>query len=99
MNDIFIPFSDFIIVYIDDILVFSKDIETHFKHLDLFKKIIIKNGLVISSPKMMFFQTKVRFLGHIIEKGKIIPISRSIDFASRFPDKITEKITKVFRKP
>ena len=42
MNDIFYPYSDFIIVYIDDILVFSKDIETHFKHLDMFKNVIIK---------------------------------------------------------
>lgn len=48
MNDIFNPFSNFIIVYIDDILAFSKTRKMHFKHLDLFKKIIIQNGLVIS---------------------------------------------------
>jgi len=36
MNDIFNNYSDFIIVYIDDILVFSKTIEMHFKHLDIF---------------------------------------------------------------
>ncbi|MFS7982223.1 putative nucleotidyltransferase, Ribonuclease H [Helianthus anomalus] len=39
----------------------------------------------------MLFQTNVRFLGHIIEKGKIIPINRSIEFANRFPDKIIDK--------
>ena len=91
MNDIFIPYSEFIIVYIDDILVFSKDIETHFKHLEIFKSIIIKNGLVISRPKMMLFQTKIRFLGHNIDQGNIIPINRSIEFASKFPDEITDK--------
>ena len=91
MNDIFIPYSDFIIVYIDDILVFSKNIEIHFKHLEIFKSVIIKNGLVISRPKMMLFQTNVRFLGHNIEKGNIVPINRSIEFASKFPDEITEK--------
>ena len=62
-----------------------------FKHLDLFKKIIIQNGLVISRPKMHIFQTTVRFFGHNIEKGKIIPIQRSIEFASKFPDIITDK--------
>ena len=91
MNEIFTPYSDFIIVYIDDILVFSKTIEMHFKHLQMFKTLIIQNGLVISKPKMELFQTKIRFLGHIIEKGKIIPINRSIDFADKFPDEITDK--------
>lgn len=91
MNDIFTPYSDFILVYIDDILVFSKDIESHFKHLDILKRIVIQSGLVISKPKMSLFQTKIRFLGHYIEKSNIIPINRSIDFADKFPDEITNK--------
>nr|XP_016504724.1 PREDICTED: uncharacterized protein LOC107822681 [Nicotiana tabacum] len=40
---------------------------------------------------MRIFQTYVRFLGHNIEKGRIIPINRSIEFASKFPDIITDK--------
>uniref|UniRef100_A0A1U7WXF7 Uncharacterized protein LOC104231921 n=1 Tax=Nicotiana sylvestris TaxID=4096 RepID=A0A1U7WXF7_NICSY len=39
----------------------------------------------------MIFQTFIRCLGHIIEKGRIIPINRSIEFASKFPDIITDK--------
>jgi hypothetical protein len=91
MNDIFNPYSDFIIVYIDDVLVFSKTIEQHIKHLKIFKNIIRHNGLVLSAPKMKIFQTKVRFLGHEIDQGTIVPISRSIEFASKFPDVITDK--------
>jgi len=41
MNDIFNPYLDFIIIYIDDILVFSKIFEMHIKNLDIFKKIVI----------------------------------------------------------
>ncbi|MBK5591092.1 hypothetical protein JJ728_23385, partial [Salmonella enterica subsp. enterica serovar Typhi] len=66
-------------------------IEIHFKHLDILKKLVIQNGLVISKPKMILFQTNIRFLGHNIEKGKIIPINRSIDFASKFLDVILDK--------
>nr|KAJ0192860.1 hypothetical protein LSAT_V11C800445890 [Lactuca sativa] len=38
----------------------------------------------------------VSFLGHNIEKGKIIPINRCIEFASKFPDKVID-ITQLQR--
>jgi hypothetical protein len=91
MNEIFSPYSDYCIVYIDDILVFSSSIDQHFKHLRALKDAIKRNGLVISAPKMKLFQTTVRFLGHNINQGTIIPIDRSIEFASKFPDDIKEK--------
>ncbi|XP_015164425.1 uncharacterized protein [Solanum tuberosum] len=40
---------------------------------------------------MALFQTNVRFLGHNIERGNISPINRSIEFASKFPDILTNK--------
>lgn len=48
---------------------------------------------------MSLFQTKIRFFGHNIYQGTIIPISRSIEFADQFSDELREKkpITKVFR--
>ena len=86
MNDFFYPQNNFIIVYIDDILGFSKDIESHFKHLNIFKTLVIQNGLVISKPKMSLFKTKIRSFRSDIEKGTIIPIQRSIEFGDKFPD-------------
>ena len=91
MNDIFNPFTSFIIVYIDDVLVFSKSIDQHFKHLQQFLHIIEKNGLAISAPKMVLFQTKIRFLGHDIFRNTIKPIQRSLVFADKFPDEIKDK--------
>ena len=35
--------------------------------------------------------TKIRFLGHHIYQGTIIPIQRSIEFADKFPDEIKDK--------
>jgi len=40
---------------------------------------------------MSLFQTEVRFLGHLICQGKVTPIQRSIDFASKFPDVIKDR--------
>ena len=91
MNDIFSPYLGHMIVYIDDVLIFSEDIDKHWKHLKVFFKRAKENGLVISAKKIKLFQTKIRFLGHNIEKGLISPIDRAINFADKFPDEITDK--------
>jgi hypothetical protein len=91
LNDIFNPFSKFCIVYIDDVLIFSKSIEEHWKHLNSFLDTIKYSGLVVSSPKIKLFQTKIRFLGYNIYRGKISPIDRVIKFADKFPDEILDK--------
>ena len=91
MNDIYNPYSDFCIVYIDDVLIFSKSIDQHFKHLKTFYFATRKAGLAISNSKVSLFQTKIRFLGHHISKGTITPIERSLAFADKFPDKILDK--------
>ena len=91
MNEIFNPFTSFLIVYIDDVLVFSKTIDEHFKHLKVFLQTVKKNGLVVSAPKIKLFQTNIRFLGHYISKQTIRPIDRSLEFANKFPDEIKDK--------
>ena len=90
MNDIFTPFTDFSIVYTDDVLIFSKSIVDHWKHLDIFVKVIKHNRLVVSATKINLFQDKIRFLGHNIYKGTLSPIDRAIQFADKFPDEIKD---------
>ena len=91
MNDIFTHFTDFSIVYIDDVLIFSKSIDDHWKHLDIFFKVIKHNGLIVSATKVNLFQDKIRFLGHNIYKGTLSPIDRAIQFANKFLDEIKDK--------
>lgn len=91
MNNIFNPFSHFTIVYIDDVLIYSNSIEEHWKHLNSFFNTVKTNGLVLSPSKCSLFQTRVRFLGHTIQYGKIKPIDRAIEFANKFPDEILDK--------
>jgi len=79
------------IVYIDDVLIFSKSIDYHWKHLDIFVKVIKQNRLVVSATKINLFQDKIRFLGHNIYKRTLSPIERAIQFEDKFPDEIKDK--------
>ena len=76
--DIFTPFTKFSIVYINDVLIFSKSIDNHWKHLDIFVNVIEHNGLVVLATKINLFKDKIRFLGHNIYKGTLSPIDRAI---------------------
>ncbi|CAL2245616.1 unnamed protein product [Prunus armeniaca] len=91
MTDIFNPYTAFTIVYIDDVLVYSNSLEQHFKHLNIFLKVVKHAGLVVSAKKMKLFSSKVHFLGHNINEGLIVPIDRAISFADKFPDEIRDK--------
>jgi len=88
MNDIFTPYTNFIIVYIDDVLVFSNTIDQHFKHLQIFISVMERNSLAASASKLVLFQTKIRFLGHNIYQGTIKPIQRALALRTNFQMKL-----------
>ena len=91
MNNKFNLYGNMSIVYIDDVLIFSEDIDSHFKHLNTFFKIVKHNGLVVSAKKIKLFQTTIRFLGHDLYRGTYKQICRAIEFSSKFPDEIIDK--------
>ena len=67
MNDIFRKFRKFICVYIDDILVQSKPKEEHIGHLRIVLSEFLKQGIVISYEKALFFRYNIEVLG--VETG------------------------------
>ncbi|GAV92203.1 hypothetical protein CFOL_v3_35584 [Cephalotus follicularis] len=80
MNEIFILYSSFSIMNIDNILTNSK--EQHFKYL---YQIIQTNDLVLSKTKLDLFITHDRFFGTITYSQK------SILFTMTFPDIVTDR--------
>jgi len=55
MDSIFKPYFDWLLVYIDDILIFSKNIQDHFQHVQTFVQLVKRNGLVLSKKKIEVF--------------------------------------------
>ncbi len=67
MNDILREYMDeFVVVYLDDILIFSKDQETHDKHVRLVLATLREHGLYAKLEKCEFDKSSMAFFGYVI---------------------------------
>ncbi|KAL5758725.1 hypothetical protein ACOSP7_021336 [Xanthoceras sorbifolium] len=84
MNDIFNPYLNFIIVYIDDVVVFSKSMDQHWKHLKTFHNVVQWAGLVVSAKMIKLFQDNVRFLGRTSTMAQLLQLTGLSSLQKRF---------------
>ena len=67
MNSFFRGHLDkFVIVFMDDILIYSKNVEEHKQHFKQIFEILRTNQLYAKLSKCAFFTSYVEFLGHLI---------------------------------
>lgn len=72
MNRVFKPHLDnFVIVFIDDILVYSKNLEEHKEHLRIALQILRESKLYTKLSKCGFWLNQIIFLSHVILKDEI----------------------------
>jgi hypothetical protein len=73
MNKVFMEYLDkFVVVFIDDILIYSKNISDHEEHLRLVLQKLSDKQLYAKLSKCEFWLDEVPFLGHIISNGGIL---------------------------
>ncbi|GJP58875.1 hypothetical protein CLOP_g5873 [Closterium sp. NIES-67] len=67
MNHILRPLLDeCVVVYLDDILIYSRDMKQHVEHLPRVFEILRREGFYIKLSKSEFALEKVQFLGHLV---------------------------------
>lgn len=95
-----IIFSDikykYIIPFVDDICVFSKDIVSHFQHLDDVLNRLGQAGLTVNPKKIKLCQESVRFLGYNIgSKGLSVDMDK-VSVIINYPQPRNLKQLKTF---
>lgn len=60
-----------VLVFIDDLIVFSKTLEEHEARLMKVLTRLREFGLKLSPEKCVFFQTSVRYLGHVVSRNGV----------------------------
>ena len=58
------------LVYLDDVIIFSKDMESHFVHVEDILKALGQAGITLKLSKCSIFTETVKYLGHVITGGR-----------------------------
>jgi hypothetical protein len=74
MNNVLSKFLEiFVLVFIDDILIYSKNVEYREEHLKIVLQVLRERHLYAKFSKCDFFQKQVHYLGHVIsEQGVVV---------------------------
>ncbi|XP_035543554.1 uncharacterized mitochondrial protein AtMg00860-like [Juglans regia] len=78
MNRVFKPFLD-MVVFIDDILMYSKNVEDHGNHLRLVLGKLKEHKLFAKLNKCEFWLEEVKFLSHVISSEGVTVDSSKIE--------------------
>ena len=83
--------NQFVFVYLDDILIFSKTLQEHIQHVRLVLQRLLKNKLFVKAEKCDFHATSVKFLGFVIEQGRVKADPEKVKAVAEWPTPETRK--------
>jgi hypothetical protein len=86
----------FVFPYLDDILIVSEDIIEHEQHEQQVFERLRKYRLTINVAKCELAVAELQFLGHIISKSGISPLSSKVDVIKNYSKPLLAKELKTF---
>ena len=97
MSHVLAPFlHKFVVVFIDDICIYSRDVEEHAEHLRLVFELLRERHVMLKRSKCHFFQTQVEFLGHRIGAGVVTPVLDKVEAVRMWPRPTNKKQLRGF---
>ena len=86
MNSLFRDYlGKFILVFMDDILIYSKNVEEYKQHLKQIFDIFRENKLYTKLSKCIFITSRIEFLGHVISNERISVVPRKVKVVVEWP--------------
>lgn len=85
-----------VVAFLDDLIIFSDSLEEHEERVMKVLKRIADFGLKLSPSKCKFFQTSVRYLGHVISAQGIQPDPDKVAAVKEWPQPQTAKELRSF---
>ena len=80
------------ITYLDDVFMQSQTKDEMFIVLEKYYQILLSKNMKAAPDKSYFFLTRVKFLGHIIERNTITPLKSRIDSIQKLQFPSNKKI-------
>lgn len=71
--------------YLDDIIVYGSSFEEHLNRLRTVLQCIKEAGLTLNHQKCIFGQSKLKILGHLIDKSGVRPDPEKVEAIKNFP--------------
>ena len=85
-----------VLVYLDDIIIFTKDVETHIQIIQDVLSRLKKHGLHLRADKCYFFKKEISYLGHVVSSEGIRPDPKKVAAISDWPIPTTVKELQSF---
>uniref|UniRef100_A0A8C6W051 Gypsy retrotransposon integrase-like protein 1 n=1 Tax=Nothobranchius furzeri TaxID=105023 RepID=A0A8C6W051_NOTFU len=83
--------NKFATVYLDDILIFSRNLPEHCQHVRAVLQRLLENRLYVKAEKCEFHVPSVKFLGFVLENGKLRADPDKITAIQTWPTPTTRK--------
>ena len=98
MSKIFRPLmlNENAITYLDDVFKQSQTKDKTFTVLKKYHQILLQENMKAAPDKSHFFLTRVKFVGHIIERSTITPLKSCIDAIQKLQPPSNKKKNKNF---
>ena len=97
MEHVFVELTwNITVPHLDDSIIFSKTPKQHIKRLQQIFQRFREAKLKINPSKCAFFQTKVRFLGHVISKNGLEADPEKVKAVQNFPEAQNQTDVKSF---